>query len=265
MARLPRLDLPGIPQHIVQRGNDRQACFADAADYLRYRQELGEAALRYGCALHAYVLMTNHVHLLTTPHEPGGVSRMMQAIGRRYVGGFNARYRRTGTLWEGRFKSALVDSEHYALACYRYIELNPVRAGIVTSPRDYRWSTAMPATRTARTSPASLRTLPTSRWERMTSHGSTHIAACSPAWTQTASMRCVCIRSSRNHGAASGSASKSKRWLSAPWKSDHAAGRDRMRGNEPDPFSPAPDTMQMIRQHHNRQQLERPNRMRRAQ
>ena len=140
MARLPRLDLPGIPQHIVQRGNDRQACFADAADYLRYRQELGEAALRYDCALHAYVLMTNHVHLLTTPREPGGVSRMMQAIGRRYVGSFNARYRRTGTLWEGRFKSALVDSEHYALACYRYIELNPVRAGIVTSPREYRWS-----------------------------------------------------------------------------------------------------------------------------
>lgn len=140
MARLPRLDLPGIPQHIVQRGNDRQACFADAADYLRYRQELGEAALRYDCALHAYVLMTNHVHLLTTPREPGGVSRMMQAIGRRYVGSFNARYRRTGTLWEGRFKSALVDSEHYALACYRYIELNPVRAGIVASPREYRWS-----------------------------------------------------------------------------------------------------------------------------
>lgn len=140
MARLPRLDLPGIPQHIVQRGNDRQACFADAADYLRYRQELGEAALRHNCALHAYVLMTNHVHLLVTPREPGGVSRMMQAIGRRYVGGFNARYRRTGTLWEGRFKSALVDSERYTLACYRYIELNPVRAGIVTTPEAYRWS-----------------------------------------------------------------------------------------------------------------------------
>lgn len=140
MARLPRFDLPGIPQHIVQRGNDRQACFADADDHLRYRQALAEAALRYDCALHAYVLMTNHVHLLTTPREPGGVSRMMQAIGRRYVGSFNARYRRTGTLWEGRFKSALVDSERYALACYRYIELNPVRAGIVTCPREYRWS-----------------------------------------------------------------------------------------------------------------------------
>src|SRR5207342_769567 len=131
MARLPRLDLPGIPQHIVQRGNDRQPCFADNADYLRYRQELGEAAFKHGCALHAYVLMTNHVHLLVTPAEPGAASRMTQAIGRRYVASFNARYRRTGTLWEGRFKSALVDSEHYVLACYRYIELNPVRAAIV--------------------------------------------------------------------------------------------------------------------------------------
>ena len=95
----------------------------------------------------------------------------------------------------------------------------------------------MPATRTARKSPASLRTQPTSRWERMTSHDSTHIAACSPAWTQTASMRCACIHSSRNHGAANDSVGKSKHWLSAPWKSDHAAGRDRMRENEPDPFS----------------------------
>jgi putative transposase len=140
MARLPRLDLPGIAQHIVQRGNDRQACFADDADYLHYRQELGEAALKHGCALHAYVLMTNHVHLLLTPSEPGAVSRMMQAIGRRYVGSFNTRYRRTGTLWEGRFKAALVDSERYLLTCYRYIELNPVRARMVVRPNEYRWS-----------------------------------------------------------------------------------------------------------------------------
>jgi putative transposase len=140
MARLPRLDLPGIAQHIVQRGNDRQACFADDADYLHYRQELGEAALKHGCALHGYVLMTNHVHLLLTPREPGAASRMMQAIGRRYVGSFNARYRRTGTLWEGRFKAALVDSERYVLTCYRYIELNPVRASMVVHPGDYRWS-----------------------------------------------------------------------------------------------------------------------------
>lgn len=140
MARLPRLDLPGIAHHIVQRGNDRQACFADDADYLHYRQELGEATLKHGCALHAYVLMTNHVHLLVTPNEAGAVSRMMQAIGRRYVGCFNARYRRTGTLWEGRFKAALVDSDRYLLTCYRYIELNPVRAGMVVQPLDYRWS-----------------------------------------------------------------------------------------------------------------------------
>ncbi len=140
MARVPRIDLPGIAQHIVQRGNDRQACFADDADYLHYRQELGEAALKHACSVHAYALMTNHVHLLVTPLEPGASSRMMQAIGRRYVGCFNARYRRTGTLWEGRFKSALVDSERYVLACYRYIELNPVRAGMAATAPDYRWS-----------------------------------------------------------------------------------------------------------------------------
>lgn len=140
MARLPRLDLPGVPQHVVQRGNDRQPCFAGDDDYRQYRQELGEAARKHGCDVHAYVLMTNHVHVLVTPSEPGAVSRMMQAIGRRYVACFNARYRRTGTLWEGRFKSALVDSERYVLACYRYIELNPVRAGMVARPADYAWS-----------------------------------------------------------------------------------------------------------------------------
>jgi len=140
MARLPRLDLAQVPQHVVQRGVDRQPCFARDDDYLQYRQELGEAALKHDCALHAYVLMTNHVHLLVTPAAPGGVSRLMQALGRRYVASFNARYQRTGTLWEGRFKSALVDSEHYALACYRYIELNPVRAGMVATAREYRWS-----------------------------------------------------------------------------------------------------------------------------
>jgi putative transposase len=140
MARLSRLDFPGIPQHVVQRGNDRQPCFAADDDYVHYRQELGEAARRFGCALHAYVLMTNHVHLLVTPTEQGAVSRMMQALGRRYVACFNARYRRTGTLWEGRFKSSLVDSERYVLTCYRYIELNPVRAGMVHAPGEYRWT-----------------------------------------------------------------------------------------------------------------------------
>ena len=140
MARLPRLDLPNVTQHIVQRGNDRQACFAKDVDFLRYRQELWEAATKHRCQIHAYVLMTNHVHLLATSFEAGGTSRMMQAIGRRYVSSFNARHRRTGTLWEGRFKSALVDSDRYLLTCYRYIELNPVRARMVPHPRDYRWS-----------------------------------------------------------------------------------------------------------------------------
>uniref|UniRef100_A0A8J7VQW5 Transposase n=1 Tax=Coralloluteibacterium stylophorae TaxID=1776034 RepID=A0A8J7VQW5_9GAMM len=140
MARLPRFDLPWIPQHIVQRGNNRQVCFAAEIDYWQYLLELRKASVKHRCAIHAYVLMTNHVHLLVTPEEAGGVSRMMQAIGRRYVGCFNARYRRTGTLWEGRFKSALVDSEHYLLRCYRYIELNPVRAHMTASPGDYRWS-----------------------------------------------------------------------------------------------------------------------------
>ena len=140
MARLPRIDLPGIAQHVVQRGVDRQPCFAAPADYAGYLKELGEAARKHGCAIHAYVLMTNHVHLLATPNAPGALSRMMQAIGRRYVACFNARYHRTGTLWEGRFKAALVGSARYALACYRYVELNPVRAQMVASPGAYPWS-----------------------------------------------------------------------------------------------------------------------------
>ena len=140
MARQPRLELPGIAQHVVQRGVNRQACFAAESDYGNYLQELAEAAAKHACAVHAYVLMTNHVHLLVTPQMIGAVSRMMQAIGRRYVGCFNARYARTGTLWEGRFKAALVGSARYALTCYRYIELNPVRARMAANPSDYRWS-----------------------------------------------------------------------------------------------------------------------------
>jgi len=140
MARLPRFDLPGIPQHVIQRGNDRHACFATDGDYRQYMQQLREAALKHDCAVHAFVLMTNHVHLLVTPASAGAISRMMQAVGRRYVGSFNARYRRTGTLWEGRFKAALIDSERYLLTCYRYIELNPVRAGMTTAPAGYPWS-----------------------------------------------------------------------------------------------------------------------------
>ena len=140
MARLPRFDTPGVPQHIVQRGNDRLPCFTSEADYVRYLQDLREAALREGCAVHAYVLMTNHVHLLLTPAALGAAGRMMQALGRCYVAYFNARYHRTGTLWEGRYKACLVDSDDYLLRCYRYIELNPVRARMIVDASDYRWS-----------------------------------------------------------------------------------------------------------------------------
>lgn len=140
MARLPRPDLAGVPQHVVQRGNNRLPCFLDDEDRQRYLQCLREGLLRYGCVLHAYVLMTNHVHLLMTPHEVGAVSRLMQTFGRNYAGLFNGRHGRTGTLWEGRYKSCLVDSEQYLLTCYRYIELNPVRARMVDDPAAYPWS-----------------------------------------------------------------------------------------------------------------------------
>ena len=140
MPRQPRLDLAGVPQHIVQRGNDRQPCFFSDADHHRYLGELREIVLREGCAVHAYVLMTNHVHLLMTPAASGQVARVMQALGRRYVRYINDRYRRTGTLWEGRYKACLVDRETYLLRCYRYIELNPVRAQMVADADDYPWS-----------------------------------------------------------------------------------------------------------------------------
>jgi len=140
MPRMSRLALPGVPLHLVQRGNNRQACFFHEADYSFYLQSLFACAARYHVAVHAYVLMTNHVHILATPADKSGVSRMMQLLGAIYVTNINATYRRTGSLWEGRFKSSLVDSGSYCLACYRYIELNPVRAGMVLRPGDYRWS-----------------------------------------------------------------------------------------------------------------------------
>jgi putative transposase len=140
MARLPRLDLPNIPQHIVQRGNNRQPIFFHEEDYFAYLEYLREALVKNHCKLYAFVLMTNHVHLLALGERPGAVSGLMQSLGRRYVRYINATYRRTGTLFEGRFKSSLIDSERYLLACMRYIELNPVRAGMVTAPGDYCWS-----------------------------------------------------------------------------------------------------------------------------
>jgi putative transposase len=140
MARLPRPDLAGVPQHVVQRGNNRMPCFLDDEDRNRSLQCMREALLRHGCELHAYVLMSNHVHLLLTPGMVGAVSRFMQTFARNYAGLFNGRHGRTGTLWEGRYKSCLVDSERYVLSCYRYIELNPVRARMVDDAAAHPWS-----------------------------------------------------------------------------------------------------------------------------
>lgn len=140
MPRAPRLVVPDAPLHITQRGVDRCATFLADEDFAFYQWALGEATTKAQCAIHAYVLMTNHVHLLLTPLDSAGPSRLMRSLGRRYVGYFNARYRRTGTLWEGRFRSALVDSVPYLFACSRYIELNPTRAGLVDDPAAYPWS-----------------------------------------------------------------------------------------------------------------------------
>lgn len=140
MARLPRLNLPGIPQHVVQRGNNRQVSFIAEQDYTVYLDKLKDYARQYRVAVHAYVLMTNHVHLLMTPDTATGVSQLMQSLGRYYVRYINLTYNRTGTLWEGRYKSTLVDSEKYFLLVSRYIELNPVRADMVEHPTEYPWS-----------------------------------------------------------------------------------------------------------------------------
>jgi len=140
MPRRPRLNLTGLPQHIIQRGNNRSACFFAEEDFRFYLHWLHLLSSKLRCAVHAYVLMTNHIHLLITPADPVGVSRLMQAMGRRYVPYVNQRYKRSGTLFEGRFKASVVCADDYLLNCYRYIELNPVRAGIVKYPADYRWS-----------------------------------------------------------------------------------------------------------------------------
>jgi len=140
MARLPRYVLPGQPQHIIQRGNNRQVIFAADADYQFFRNALVEAATKHGLAIHAYVWMTNHVHLLATPELDDSVSKVFQSVGRRYVQYFNVTYGRTGTLWEGRYRATVVDSERYLLTVMRYIELNPVRGGLAGHPRDYVWS-----------------------------------------------------------------------------------------------------------------------------
>lgn len=140
MPRPKRICVPGLPHHLVQRGNNRQATFYDHTDYAVYLAFLEEAAAENGVAVHAYVLMTNHVHLLATPSDTTSLSKAVQSLGRRYVAYINKTHERTGTLWEGRFRSSVVDNDFYCLACYRYIESNPVRASIVPTPAEYRWS-----------------------------------------------------------------------------------------------------------------------------
>lgn len=140
MARLHRVCPIDIPQHIIQRGNNKQLCFTAVRDFAVYIDWLKDYAKRYQVDIHAWVLMTNHVHLLCTPHTPNAISFMMQSLGRKYVRYFNHSYSRTGTLWEGRYKSCLVEADEYLLKLYRYIELNPVRAGMVDVPANYHWS-----------------------------------------------------------------------------------------------------------------------------
>ncbi|MBK9624780.1 MAG: transposase [Rhodocyclaceae bacterium] len=140
MPRRPRIHLDGVPLHIVQRGHNRQPCFLGEEDYQAYLYWLGEALAKECCALHAYALMTNHVHLLVTPERAEAIPRLIIALGRRYVQYFNVSHRRTGTLWDSRYKSSLIQAENYLLACQRYIELNPVRAGMVNDPAHYRWT-----------------------------------------------------------------------------------------------------------------------------
>ena len=140
MPRKPRFYLPGVPAHVVQRGNCRQAVFFEDSDYGAYLAWLSEGAKEHGCQIHAYVLMTNHVHLLMTPVSAQAISKTIQHVGRHYVTYVNAAYGRSGTLWEGRHKGCVIDSDSYFLACMRYIELNPVRADMVEKPVDYRWS-----------------------------------------------------------------------------------------------------------------------------
>lgn len=139
MPRQARVTVAGMPLHVIHRGNNRSACFVADADRSFYLFHLDRGLTRFGCALHAYCLMTNHVHLLLTPSTDQGCGQLMKYVGQLYAHYVNRTYSRTGSLWEGRFRSCLVQSENYLLACYRYIELNPVRAGLVQHPRDYEW------------------------------------------------------------------------------------------------------------------------------
>ena len=140
MPRTARFVIPGVSLHVVQRGHDGQDCFFDESDRLAYLDYLHNFAVRFQCSVHAYCLMTNHVHLLLTPSDEEGCALLMKHLGQHYVQRVNARLDRIGTLWQGRFYSCPVASERYVLACYRYIERNPVASGMVGGPADYRWS-----------------------------------------------------------------------------------------------------------------------------
>jgi putative transposase len=141
MARRRRIGSKDVTQHVIQRGNNRRICFTCEQDYIVYVSWLKQYSAKYDVAVHAWVLMTNHIHLLCTPQSENlGVSQMMQSLGRQYVRYFNDTYKQTGTLWEGRFKSSLVCTSRYVLSVYRYIELNPVRAKMVNDPAQYKWS-----------------------------------------------------------------------------------------------------------------------------
>ncbi|MBA3771158.1 MAG: transposase [Ramlibacter sp.] len=140
MARLPRLTVAGYPHHLIQRGNNRQPIFAVTADYEVLLAMFDEHARKASVAIHAYVLMSNHFHLLATPQAVEGIPQLMQSVGRRYVRYFNQRQGRTGTLWEGRYKSTLIQAERHLLSCMAYFDLNPVRAGMVAEPGSYPWS-----------------------------------------------------------------------------------------------------------------------------
>ena len=140
MPRRPRSIVANCPVHVVQRGINRRSCFRCEQDFRAYLAALRETSLQYRVLIYAFVLMTNHVHMLAMPTRDDAISRMMQQLGRKYVSYFNKLHVRTGTLWEGRFRSSVIRSEQYLFACYRYIELNPVRAGMVRSAREYKWS-----------------------------------------------------------------------------------------------------------------------------
>lgn len=140
MARLPRLSVPGYPHHVIQRGNNRQAIFASSAEYMLLLMLLAQSAQKFGVAVHAYVLMPNHFHILATPEQSSSLPLMMQAVGRSYVRYFNDAHSRTGTLWEGRYRSTLIQTDRYLLTCMAYLDLNPVRAGLVREAKDYQWS-----------------------------------------------------------------------------------------------------------------------------